>query len=419
MSSSSGAETRQPRWREPLDAWRRRAATHGMFLGQLWSSSAISTGANALALGLIVSRVSESTFAAYAAAQVVTSLALAWTDGGVSGGLQLLASQEGRGRARWEAFRVAGFSMSLRITVAMMLPLAAIVIALHAFAKVVVGVPIGVLALFAATGLIQARSLFCSSLVYAAGGFGSYSAVQIGAPLLRLALVSAALFFLRGGSVGLVALLACDLVSSAFGWWLASRSLRSQRKGWEPTEGGGSSDALAIRRELGSFVRPSFQATVLTSLSGVGGTLAGSFFASPPAVAIYSLFLKVCQMMMVAVGPLASYVARRFRLAVDDSARARKNRLLLVGLGIAYPPVALLAMACYLTLGRWIHHYVFAYPWCFALFLCVNGLGTAYALLDLVLASWGEAGHRPLASWLGLGKLVLLFCLRPASAAAL
>lgn len=418
MSSSSGAETRSAWWRERLAGWRSRAASHGKSLGQLWSSSFLSTGANALALALVVSRVPQEIFAAYAAAQIVTFLASAWADGGVSGALQLLASHEGRGRSRWEAYRIAGFSLSWRIASAMALPLGALVLALHVYGKVLTGVPVGFLLLFALAGFFQARGGLCSSLVYATGSFGGYSGIQAGPPLLRFFLV-AGLLLAQGKKTGLEGLLACDLASSVFGWWLAARLLRRQRSGRAPEGDGAAPDGLAIRQELSLFVRPSLQATVITSLSYAGGTLAGSFFAAPPAVAIYALFLKMSQMAMVAVGPLAGYLARRFRLAEENSVRVRKNRLLLAGLLVVYPPAAVAAMALYLVLGRWVHHYAFAHPWAFALFLGVNGLGIAYAVLDLVLASWGQADHRPLASWLGLGKVALLFALRPASAAAL
>ncbi|KIE59182.1 hypothetical protein A946_00100 [Methylacidiphilum kamchatkense Kam1] len=85
----------------------------------LWSSYGLVSISNALSMLILVAKLPQNIFAAYIITQTISFLVNAWTDSGVSAGIQVLSSQEHNNKKVFEAYKKAGTALSLKLILVM------------------------------------------------------------------------------------------------------------------------------------------------------------------------------------------------------------------------------------------------------------------------------------------------------------
>ncbi|KIE59181.1 hypothetical protein A946_00095 [Methylacidiphilum kamchatkense Kam1] len=173
-------------------------------------------------------------------------------------------------------------------------------------------------------GLFQNRQSFCLAFLYGLGRFHYYSWLQAFSPLLRFFLLAILLFFFNSSFFNLSYLIGIDLLSYGIGWMICGYSLNIVQKHLINITDS-FHNYVYIPKELWRFVFPSLQAGILLSLAHTSGILFGALFATSTVVAIYSLFQKLNQIVMLAIGPINNYLCRRLRLMQKSNERFRKS----------------------------------------------------------------------------------------------
>ncbi|CAI9084869.1 hypothetical protein A7K93_08110 [Candidatus Methylacidiphilum fumarolicum] len=392
---------------------------HFPALIHLWSSSGIVSLANAISIFLLVTKCPKNIFASYAIAQAISFLVNAWTDGGISLAIQILAAQDANNKIHFENYKKESLRLSLRIFLVMGFSLWGIIYFFHNKGKFFEEIPLALISSFFLVGLFQTRQSFCLSFLYALGRFNHYSWLQTFSPLFRLVFLIIILYFIRY-PVNLITLLSLDLVAYGLGWFLSGSFLRKiQNRLLTNNLNSNAPIPHNIRQELWKFVFPSLQTNVLLSLVHWSGTLFGALFATDTVVAIYSIFQRCNQIFMLAIGPINNYIGRRLRLIRDVTERVSKAKKSLFFIASVYPFLSFFLYGVYIIGSKHFHHYVFEYPNTFIIFLITAFFGIIYSLLDIILSSWGQANHRFISSWILAGKILIFSFLQPKSAALL
>lgn len=381
-------------------------------LSGLWSASLVVAGANFGAVLLIVTGAPVEIYAAYTIGQAFVALAAAWTDGGLSSTLNVLAAQRGDKGTVFEAYRASGLKYSRLIVPFGYLAVLLVGIVLLLFGRALLDVKLEFYALagFALAGLIQARTNFCGALLYAAGEFKTYNLSLALPALVRLLLIGLALWFL--GRLELNLLLGVTLLPGLLGWGLAWRGLQRvrQKLAIDPNQ----KQTVEVETEVRQFLKPSLYAVILDSLGYNLNTLGASLYTTSLALAAFGVFQRLNQIISMFANPLIQYVTRKLRLLPESGERNQKELLYITSFVVLYSLYSLLALAGYSLAGNWLGHYSLKYPLEFGVFLLTNGLGYLTLILNSVLAARGRASHRVPGTFLQLATLsALIFLLHP------
>ncbi|ACD82606.1 hypothetical protein [Candidatus Methylacidiphilum infernorum] len=390
---------------------------HIKHLFPLWGAASLTSLSNGIVFFLLAAFIDQKTFALYAVGQAISILANAWTDGGIAFALQTLSSQEKNNKSLFEFYYKEGMRLSLKVGIPLSLFLGIFLFLFHIYGSFGKELSWEVITLFFSCGLLQNRIGFCSAFLYALGDFKSYGFVQAFSPALRLFLVLL-IFLFQGSKTSLSVLLSVDLLSFFSGWSLSGFFLRLKKKKLQylPLD---ETEQKKRKREISRFMWPAIQANVLLSSSHTVGTFAGAFFGGSSTVALYSLFQRVNQLTMLAVGPLSGYLSRKLILTEDEKERYTKAKRFLSYSFLLSLLFVFFLLGAYLVGEKFSSHYAFHDLQTFQIFLLCNFLVSIYAFVDNFLVSWRYSGHRLLSSWLFIGKFIILCLCKPTTAFSL
>ena len=378
----------------------------------LGAAAVLVGGTNVLSTLLIVARTSPDVYAAYTVGLSILMLASNWSDAGLASTLQVLATQPGNDRRGLEQYKEVGLRYAKRI-VPLGLSITVGLTGILFFQSQVFQAQgnFYLLAAFAVTGVVAARTGFWNALLYSSGNFKESSAVQAIPAVARVIFILIAII-VTGLNFGV--LLMVTLLPAVLGWGLARfawrRSILATPCG-RAQESEAETD-LRVRQ----FLKPTLMSVVFNSVSYNVTLLGTSFFTAGVPIAVYGIFLRLNQIISTFSGVLIPYKARQLRLGPSETSRKRKG-VLFIGSGLViYLAYSLLAMFAYQILGKYVRHYSLDYPFEFAIFLFYNGVGHVVVMLDAVLASFGCVSHRLLGSaMLGIINTALVPLLRPKS----
>ena len=391
---------------------------HFPILVPLWSSSGIVSLTNALSIFLLVAKTPKYIFASYAIAQAITFLVNVWTDGGVSSAIQVLAAQDENNKAHFETYKKESLKVSVRLILIMGLLLWVIIFLFHYKGKFFEKIPLTLIKAFFLVGLLQSRQSFCLSFLYALGKFNHYSWLQTFSPIFRLFCLIIILYFFCF-SVSLMTLFCIDFISYGLGWLLCGYFLNKIENRLSSKNINNIIITQNIRNELWKFVFPSLQSSVLLSIAHWSGTLFGALFATDTVVAIYSIFQRCNQILLLAFGPLNNYIGRKLRLIHAITERFFKAKKYLFFIAIIDILFSILLYGVYILANKYYHHYIFEYPNTFIIFLFSAYFGIIYCAMDTILSAWGKATHRFFSSWISAGKILFFSFIQPKTAALL
>ena len=382
-------------------------------LAGLWSAGMVTAGMNFLATLLIIAQTPAYTYASYTVALSILMLSAGWTDGGLSGTLSVLAVQPGNEREKLALYRRVGRKYAWRIVPVAYLVVVGIALVILRYSQVFRGqTTLIMLAAFGAIGIASSRAAFYGSLLHACGKFRQYNIVQVSPPVMRILLIGVVLS--SGGSLSFDVLLGITLIPAVFGWGLAAYLLHVTFKAM-PSNPGGERET-EVDRQVKRFLKPTLYSVVLNALIYNVTVLGASFFTGGVAIAAFGVFLRLNTIITMMAHPLNGYVARRLRLAPTSQARRKAAIHYIVGFTLGFIVYIALASTVYRVLGTYLHHYSLDYPLEFLIFLLGGGLGSLYVILDLILASSGDASHRYVGALLFAGLNTLLIpILRPSS----
>ncbi|TFE66587.1 oligosaccharide flippase family protein [Methylacidiphilum caldifontis] len=380
----------------------------------LWSSTSLNLVFNATILFLLAAIASQKTFALYAIGQAITFLANAWTDVGIAFTVQTLSSQEKKSKSLFEFYYKEGIRLSLKWGIPLGFILVILLFIFHEYGSFAKALSWQLMLLFFCCGIFQNRIGFCSAFLYALGHFKTYSWIQPFSAFLRL-FILAPFLLLQGNKIGIGSLLSVDLFSFFSGWMLASFLLHYQKKKLHahPLS---HTEKNKIKEEIIRFMHPSIQANILLSTSHTLGTFAGAFFGGASTVALYTLFQRLNQLTIIALGPLSAYFSRKLKLTENTQQRYKKSKLFIlftIPLSVLFSFILLLG---YIAGGKLYSHYAFHALQTFEMFLVCNCLGNLYVIFDNLLCSWKYAGHRLMSSYLAIAKFLLISLFKPSSA---
>lgn len=376
----------------------------------LWSASFSFAGANFLTTFLVILNSPVTVYAAYTTGQALLALSAAWSDGGLTNTMRVMAAQQDKQITNLHFYRKIGMKYSWRIVPFAYALILIIIGILLQFSTAFKDVDFYILALFGAIGVIASRTNFNSALIYACGNFKQYNWALVLPALIRLFLIGMAI--LMQGSLSLNTLALLTLAPAVFGWFLVFYYLKAILKNMP--SGSETANEEEINAKIKRFLKPSFYSVVLSSIAYNLTLIGSSLFATSASIAAYGVFQRVNRIVMTFVGTLNEYVSRRLYLMPTSQLRKQQGILYTLSCMAIYSIYSILAIGVYVFSIKFFDHYSLHYPVEFAIFLVANGVGYLHVIFDSILASYGTARHRILGTTLSctVGMLVV-FLLRP------